>query len=285
MKRLMLVMFLLLTACENETTTDHNAINFEQVNWYAKRAALAYQSEQDIKAAFPDTVLVATTPNSDVQYFLEQDPIRHRQIITIRGTANLRNIREDVEYIQSRNPKLGIYVHSGFDKDTYQIFQDLTPRLNKNHTTIVTGHSLGAAIATLLMMYLQEEGYLLGPSINFGQPKVTNRAGAQKYHNLPLLRVADENDLVPMVPPRDFLDSLHGAYEHIGPELMLLGGKFYTYQTHHQVEQDDVDSFWDNLGDESIKAHYMKHYLHNIALKLNSAEAVPYDQRERYIKQ
>ena len=284
MKRLLLVFFLLLTACKNENTTDLNTVNFEQVNWYAKRAAVAYQSEQEIKDAFPDTVLVATTPDSNVQYFLEQDPVRHRQIITIRGTANLRNIREDVDYIQSRNPKLGIFVHNGFDKDTDQIFRELAPKLNKDYTTIVTGHSLGAAIATLLMMYLQEEGFLLGPSINFGQPKVTNHSGAQKYHNLPLLRVADENDLVPMVPPTDLLDSLHGAYEHIGPELMLLSGEFYTYQTHHQVEKDHVDSFWDNLGDESIKAHYMKHYLHNISLKLSTAKAVPYEKREHYIK-
>ena len=284
MKRLFLTFFLLLTACESENTVDHNTINFEQVNWYAKRAAMAYQTETDIREAFPDTILVATPPDSDVQYFLELDPIRHRQVITVRGTDNLRNIRQDVEYIPSRNPKLGIFVHSGFDKATYPIFQDLEPKLNKSYTTVVTGHSLGAAIATLLMMYLKEEGYVLGPSINFGQPKVTNHAGAQKYHNLPLLRVADENDLVPMVPPEDFLDSMHGAYEHIGPELMLLEGEFYTYQTHHQVEKDKVHSFWDNLGDESVSAHFMKHYLQNIQSKLEVSAAVPYDQRERYTK-
>ena len=283
MKRLLPGFFLLLTACTQQHAIDHTQVNFEQVDWYAKRAALVYQSESEIRDTFPDTVLVATSPNSDVQYFLEQDPVRHRQIITIRGTANLRNIREDVEYIPSRNPKLGIYVHSGFDADTQQIFHDLEPKLIKSYSTVVTGHSLGAAIATLLMMYLQEEGYQLEPSINFGQPKVTNHAGAQKYHNLPILRVADENDLVPMVPPRDFLDSVHGAYEHIGPELILLSGRYYSYQTHHQVEADGVDSFWENLGEESITAHFMQHYLHNIAAKLDQAQAVPYDEREHYI--
>ncbi len=228
--------------------------------------------------------MVATTHNSKVQYFLEQDPAHQRQIISIRGTDNLDNIREDVEYIESRNPNLGIFVHSGFDEDTNQIFTALLPHLNKSREVIVTGHSLGAAISTLLMMYLHEEGFQVGTSINFGQPKITNRAGAEKYKFLPLIRVADENDLVPMVPPADFVDAIHGAYQHLGPEVILLQGEYYVYQTHHQVERDDVDSFWDNLGDESITAHYMKHYLQNIESKLTQAKAVPYDQREHYLQ-
>lgn len=283
-RRLAFGLLLFLAACQKHGKLDMNEVNFEQVNWYAQRAAMAYQSEAEIRAAFPDTILVATTNHSDVQYFLERDTARQRQILSIRGTANLQNIREDAEYIPSRNTKLGIYVHSGFDKDAHQIFQDLLPQLDNSSPIVVTGHSLGAAIATLLMMYLHEEGFQIGPSINFGQPKITNHAGVEKYSFLPLLRVADENDLVPMVPPKDLLDSIHGAYEHLGPEVMLLQGKYYIYQTHHQEQADSVDSFWHNLGDESISEHYMKHYLQNIASKLDGAEAVPYDQRERYIK-
>ena len=44
------------------------------------------------------------------------------------------------------------------------------------------------------------------------------------------------------------------------------------------------DSFWKNLGHESVSAHFMQHYLQNIAFKLNGAEAIPYDQREQYLK-
>ncbi len=274
---------LLFTGCQQQDNElDPLQVDFTQVNWYATRAALAYQSEAEIRKALPNTVLVATTPNSDVQYFLERDPDNHRQIIVVRGTDNLVNIRDDADYIPSRNPKLGIYLHRGFDEDASQIFDALLPQLDKQQTVIVTGHSLGAAIATVLMMYLHEEGFTVGPSINFGQPKVTNHAGVEKYQFLPLLRVVDEDDVVPLVPPEDFLDSLHGAYEHIGPELRLLVGKYYTYQTHHQLEQFSIDSFWRNLGSESVSAHYMKHYLQNITSKLQLAVAVPYDQRDRY---
>lgn len=283
MKPFIFAVVLLLTACQNQDSSDKVQIRFHEVDWYAQRAAAAYQSEALIRATFPATQLVATSAQGKVQYFMELDHQHRRQIIAVRGTDNLRNIRDDVAYIESRNPKLGIFVHNGFDRDTDQIFRDIQPKLNKKYTTIVTGHSLGAAIATLLMMYLYEEGYPLGPSINFGQPKVTNHAGAQKYRHLPLLRVADENDLVPLVPPTDLLDSLHGAYEHLGPELILLQGKYYSYQTQHQVRTEGVDSFWDNLGNESITEHFMTHYLRNINSKLEGATAVPYAQRERYI--
>lgn len=282
-KQLLISGLLFLTACQPQDNLDSTQVDFNQVVWYAKRAAMAYQTEAEIRQAFPDTVLVATTPNSDVLYFLERDQVQNRQIISIRGTANLRNISEDAEYIPSRNPKLGIYVHSGFDEDTFHIFKDLLPHLNPEQPVYLTGHSLGAAISLLLMMYLQEEGFEIGPSINFGQPKVTNHAGAEKYRALPLLRVVDENDVVPLVPPVDFLDSVHGAYEHLGPEVMLLMGNYYTYQTHHQVERFRDDSFWHNLGDESISAHFMKHYLQNIDSKLTLAISVPYEQREQYI--
>lgn len=274
----------LLFACQHKETIDKVAISFVEVDWYAQRAAMAYQSEAVIRKKYPNTVLVASTKDYDVQYFLEMDTEHQRQIISIRGTDNLLNIREDAEYVQSRNPKLGIYVHDGFDQGAYDIFNALKPHLNQSYSTIVTGHSLGAAIATILMMHLYEDGYTLGRSINFGQPKVTNREGAKKYKSLPLLRVADENDLVPLLPPTDFVDSIHGAYEHLGPELILLQGEYYVYQTHHQLDAHHADSFWDNLGDESVTAHYMKNYLHNIASKMKTSSAVSFDQRERYTK-
>ncbi|MEZ5632891.1 lipase family protein [Nitrosomonas sp.] len=72
------------------------------------------------------------------------------QIISVRGTANLKNIKEDAEYIQSKNNKLNIYVHKKFDEDAFKIYQDILPYLKKDYAVKLTGHSLGAAIAALL---------------------------------------------------------------------------------------------------------------------------------------
>nr|WP_237457568.1 lipase family protein [Pseudomaricurvus sp. HS19] len=252
--------------------------------WFAERASAAYQPATEIQQRFPQVVRVATPAGTDVQYFLERDDASKRQIISVRGTDNLTNVKEDADYLTSRNPRLGIFVHSGFDADTLALYQDIKPFLEPGYDTVVTGHSLGAAISTLLMLYLHEDGYRLLPSMNFGQPKVTNGAGAEKYDFLPLTRVVDENDVVPDLPPVDLLDSVHGRYEHFGREVVLLPGPFYAYLQQHQAMRESLDSFWDNIGEESVTEHYMVHYLAHIRPKLQREQQINYNDRERYLK-
>ena len=200
------------------------AINFEVIRWFALRAKAAYDQEAQIKAVFPDTIRVSIVPGTDVQYFLEFDPKAGEQIISIRGTDNLQNFKQDAEYIPSKNKQSHIYVHSGFDADTYKVYLDILPFLRKELRVKLTGHSLGAAISTLLMIYLHADGFDIARSINFGQPKLTNKDGVNRYEFLPLTRVVDENDVVPLLPPVTLLDSLHGLYEHLGDEIILLEG-------------------------------------------------------------
>lgn len=273
-----------LPASVSANSIEISGVNFGEVDWYAKRAAAAYTSKSDIIEQYPNTVLVATT-EADVQYFLERDTENKRQIISIRGTANLANAREDAEYLESRNSKLGIMVHDGFDKDTMQVYTALLPHLQKSEEVILTGHSLGAAISSLLMMYLHEDGFTLGQSINFGQPRVTNKKGAKKYQFLPLLRVVDENDIVPLVPPDDFIDAVYGGYEHFGEEVILLEGEYYVYEKKHIAREQSADAFWENLGNESIPEHFIKNYIKHITPKIHGAQQVPYSDRRKYISE
>lgn len=279
----LLVGLIFTTSCNENSKMESATVDFRKIQWYADRASSAYQSEQEIMDAFPDTVRVKTVGNTKVQYFLENPLNQNKQILSIRGTANVKNAIEDAEYLQVKNSKLGIYVDKGFDQDTALIYADVLPHLDKNKEIIITGHSLGAAISTLMMMYLHVDGFKVGDSVNFGQPKVTNGAGREKYHDLPLLRIIDENDLVPLLPPKSLLDSIHGQYTHIGPEVILLEGLYYVYQDEHLQRETDSISFWSNLRDLSVKAHFIKHYQHNIDSKLATSKQIPYDQRKQYI--
>lgn len=258
-------------------------IDFNTIKWYAARAGAAYDSEAEIKAAFPDTVRVAQVGSTQVQYFLEFDTARKIQIVSIRGTANLKNIIEDVEYIESKNDRLGIHVHKGFDEDTFKIYQDILPFLKKDYAVRLTGHSLGAAIAALLMIYLHEDGFEIQRLVNFGQPKFTNKQGVERYHTLPLTRIVDENDVVPLLPPATLVNALHGGYEHMGDEVILLKGEEYIYLEQHQADTKKVEGFWNNLDHESIKEHLIANYLKNINSKLAKAEQVPYAARDVYL--
>lgn len=260
-------------------------IDFNSVRWYAERASAAYKTEDEIKASFPDTVRVNQNGKTKVQYFLEFDQDKKRQIISVRGTDNLKNIKEDVEYVKSKNKKLNIFVHKGFDEDTIKVYQDILPLLRKDYAVRLTGHSLGAAISTLLMIYLYEDGFEIEKSINFGQPKVTNKKGVQRYHFLPLTRVVNENDVVPLLPPVTLLSALHGIYKHMGDEVILLKGAEYIYLDQHQSSREKVEGFWENIDHESVKEHFMDNYLKNIDSKLTSAVQVPYADREVYLDQ
>ncbi len=88
--------------------------------------------------------------------------------------------------------------------------------------------------------------------MNFGQPKVTDKAGVKVYDFLPLTRVVDENDVVPLVPPITLFNSIHGIYEHLGDEVILLRDEYYVYLEKHDAARKSVGSFWENLGHESI---------------------------------
>ncbi len=260
-----------------------DTVNFRAIDWYAGRARIAYQSEQEIRSVYPGTVFVGSPDNTDVLYFLELDHDKRQQVVTVRGTDNLENALQDAEYLRAKDSRLGIAVHRGFDKDTRAIYADLKPRLKPDYEVIVTGHSLGAAISTLLMMYLQRDGFALGLSVNFGQPKLTNQAGAQAFESLPLLRVVDGKDVVPLLPADTLLDSIGGRYTHLGREVILLDGPYYVYLDRVEAEQDSKGSFWHDLGQESLVAHKVDRYVARVAEKVSGSQEVDFKLRDRYL--
>ena len=114
--------------------------------------------------------------------------------------------------------------------------------LQPNYQTRITGHSLGGAVAVILMMFLKEEGYLIEKCITFGQPKVTNRQGVQQCQHLPLLRVINREDTVPLVPPCTALNLLRGGYAHFGPEVQLEPDSYIYKEAHGDCDLPS-DSF------------------------------------------
>ena len=288
MKKINIITLLLatltITGCNTMRDNITKTINFTEVLWYAERSMTAYKTEEEIHQKFPETIHVATVSKTDVQYFIEAFPDKNLQVISVRGTSNFDNIEEDAEYLAQKNDKLGIYVHRGFDDDTTKVYTDILPHLNKHYKTRITGHSLGAAISTLLMMHLHQDGFTIEKSINFGQPKVTNAKGVAQYRFLPLTRIVDKNDVVPLLPPTTLLDSLHGLYEHFGEEVVLLEDEYYAYLDQHDATHHSIGAFWKSLFDKSIEDHFIANYVKNIQTKTNNAVQVAYSKREEFIQ-
>jgi hypothetical protein len=90
----------------------------------------------------------------------------------------------------------------------------------------VTGYSIGGAMSVLLAKYLAVNGYQVTDVVTFGQPKVTDAAGAGSFADLPLLRFVNHRDPVPHMPPDGIGES---NLVHFGPEVVLYDGSDYAY--------------------------------------------------------
>jgi predicted lipase len=87
--------------------------------------------------------------------------------------------------------------------------------VHQNSKVLVTGHSLGAAMATLAAVDLANAGYDTD-LITFGSPRVGNKAFSEYVNNTVNgvnLRVTHGNDIVTVFPPQ-----LTG-YHHVGREV------------------------------------------------------------------
>ncbi len=281
-----------LTACAGISTTELERIggkvtpeniNFGEVYTYAERASAAYSAKSAIQSKYPRTVRISAPSQTDVRYFLERDDKAHTQFITVRGTANSINFSEDFDVAVREDRKIKVPVHAGFDLAARAIYQDVSPYLKSGYKTYLSGHSLGGAVAAVLTIYLIENGVDVVRVVTFGQPRFTTADGVKQLGFLPLARVVDENDIVPMVPPATVTHPVFGPYEHVGSEVILLNGREIVYLPAHDANRISVGEFWRSMSFADLKDHAMKNYLKRIADKRNGTIEVPYIRREQFV--
>ena len=121
------------------------------------------------------------------------------------------------------------------DKQLYSLSKDID-FINKNCKILITGHSLGGAIATLVASYLTDLGVDKESMdiYTFGAPPVGGEDFCQKYEKgLNLYRVVNENDIVPKI---DKISSLN----HFGEKIVLAS---------NENEIHSCDDYIDNLID------------------------------------
>jgi hypothetical protein len=258
-------------------------VDFVELHTHAVRAHTAYASESAIRTRYPATVRVSTPGETDVLYFLEQDDQAKVQYVAVRGTIDKKNLSEDLDVQVRKDEQTGIPLHAGFDATADVLYADMKPHLKRDYKTYFTGHSLGGAIAVLLTMLAIQDGYDIERVVTFGQPRVTTAAGIDRLGAVPIVRVVDENDIVPMLPPATVLHAKYGPYEHVGEEIILLEGPHYVYLSSHDANRIAIGEFWRSMAFENLDDHKMDKYLARLAAKAKEAVQVPYDQREEYV--
>ncbi|MFO1090458.1 MAG: lipase family protein [Hyphomicrobiales bacterium] len=259
-------------------------IDWELLYRAAQLANLSYDGTSAIMGeamARQSKVFVNTPGNTDVQYFIGYNDKKKVQLIAVRGTDNDANWELDKDTRGVTDPKTGIMLHAGFKRAADAIYADVKPRLKKGYTTYLTGHSLGGAVAAILGIYLTADKWPVAGIITFGQPKFTNLAGVQAYANLPLIRVINQSDMVPLLPD----EAAQGGSEfaHLGAVVIVFPGPYYVYGAADRATKFSSGSFGRYFTQGSVPDHYLKWYEENLRSKLSGAVPVKFADREKYI--
>lgn len=124
-------------------------------------------------------------PATDTQAVLWKFPAKKQLVVSFPGTASGQDWLTDlvffpVPYISANIDCPLCSVHVGFlaawNSISASLMEELRKALegNEGYTTIITGHSLGGAIAQLAFASLKEEEWRVEAAYTYGQPRVGN---------------------------------------------------------------------------------------------------------------
>ena len=255
------------------------APDFVMIKAQAKLSDDTYLAAETMTALLKDQgrtlVHQATFINSQVSYLLsEKDGV---QTIAIRGTANLENVMLNLNVSLLTDAKLDIMLHQGFAYAAKAVYKDVKPYLVTGKPIQTTGHSLGGAIAVIVAMYLKMDDYPVTNVVTFGQPKVTNVSGAEKFAGLPLTRIVTLQDIVPLVPPLSPLQIQElDIYWHLGEEVILMGNNKFSI-TSGIKSMLRATKFTSAIpSEQNLTAHKMTTYLELVNALTKKSTEVPY---------
>ena len=287
-------------------------INYHQLLQYSLRSQMAYSLNQlgwsmteqlGWRSPSHHRLIIQEAEQSEVNVILEIDDVKRTQWIAVRGSSNLKNWLLNFQYVQRYcdpdNPHMpcgGIDIHKGFRLAATEVFYDILPHLRQDYTTRLTGHSLGGAIASILMVFLTELEFNIEQCITFGQPKITDKAGAEKMATMPLIRVVHDDDIVPHLPATTPLTFLSGGYEHFGREVVLQDSRLAPALVLSTLatKKKNSSGFWSAVSralfktdirylSENLADHDLRKYAHSI-INIIQAKAEGSDYEERLLQ-
>ena len=155
---------------------------------------------------------------------------KENNVLVFRGTQTqaewLKNLNANQKmYLNSTNEAWG-EVHEGFSQLTNELTPSIVEAVQQLDPTIpfyITGHSLGAAVATLAALEIADKVPQLKDQIQlytYATPRVCSPTLAKMHSQLipNCYRVVNLGDTVPLVPPV----TIGKSYVHVGQEWSFL---------------------------------------------------------------
>ena len=271
---------------------------FSMINawWLGEAAMLAYGGESFSRPRFEEAGFnqIHFFNQAGTQgYLLANDDFA---VLAFRGTeSNLQegldaftqfaaDLRTDFNF-RLINHQDGGRIHKGFYSALDDVWTNIVPRLKDlgSRPLWLTGHSLGAALATLAGARLRDGDLNTGQAVyTYGSPRVGDHEFARLY-DLPIFRFVNHNDIVTRVPP--------WPYKHIGLPFQINGegllGQNEGSQLPflHQIKKKvadmidaatDIKSFSAAAMPDDLKDHapllYVLHIWNNLVFQVHQME-------------
>jgi len=206
------------------------ATSFSAVNalWLGKAAGLAYEMEPAVQGQIGRWDMTGTfvnavdPPKGDTQAFVAADAAK--LVVSFRGTKDVLDFLTDASFLHdSYAPPGGVRgkVHVGFKKALDvgwpAVRAAITKHRDRDQPVWVTGHSLGAALATLAVARLANEGVAVAGLYTFGSPTVGDPEFAESFDKATkgrVFRYVNDLDIVTRCPPEGV--PLLPSYKHVG---------------------------------------------------------------------
>lgn len=180
--------------------------------------------EAKLKSGGFTLVDIFHSEETDTQAFLARNDDHEYAVLAFRGTevSKKKDILTDAKALKVSMIEGG--VHHGFLAAYNSIKDDIEKSLEKvlDLPLYITGHSLGAALATVATNYLEETAINKAPlrdriaaCYTFGSPRVGNREFNKEFRSA-IYRVVNTTDIVTVVP------LIAMGYTHIG-DVRFLG--------------------------------------------------------------
>ncbi|KAF8305292.1 putative lipase [Trypanosoma cruzi] len=230
------VVVLLILLCGEDVRADYSVRLATTALYYAKAAyckAEAISSWTCVSCASNpgmQKVRVFTNAKHSTQAFVGVND--SMIVVSFRGTRDINNWLHNLDFIPVpyiRDGCVGCLVHAGFHCELESLWAEMRGYLQELvagkgiEGILITGHSLGGAMATIAAANLMSQNPLFPSALKvllytFGQPRVGNepfvswllasfcRGGHESY------RVTHKRDPVPHVPPM-FVGYLHVPHE------------------------------------------------------------------------
>jgi len=243
------------------------------------------KSSRDIRPNFIYLNMLTT----DTQAFLFRDA--NNVILVFRGSQQLADWKTNLKIRlkeftiladQEAVPPKG-RIHRGFC-DAWQSVEKLVVYYLKKWWTPdtnlwITGHSLGGALAAMATISLESQGFKVNGLYTFGQPRIADWKMVNYMNGKMrdrMVRYANNNDVVPLIPPQIIPWVPTRVYGHMGEF------RYFTSFGHLRRMTWPGQRFPDRLfgfiaavwksGPDAIDDHKMEFYLDNLKRALDKEE-------------